>query len=92
MNGCYRFCLLSFADDSHPNHSIEWKSSIMIHVTPDQVIECDFALKLSLKLLLKKKKESLSLKLRIIFLRQLTRVSLRSKDTLLKESNSGPTH
>lgn len=55
INGCYRFCLLSFADDSHPKHSIEWKSSIMIHVTPDQVIECDFALKLSLKLLLKKK-------------------------------------
>lgn len=72
-----RFCLLSFADDSHPNHSIEWKASIIIHVTSDQVIERDFALKLSLKLLLKKKK-SLSLKLRIIFLRQLTRVSLRS--------------
>lgn len=77
INGCYRFCLLSFADDSHPNQWIEWKASIIIHVTSDQVIECDFALKLSLKLLLKKKKK-LSLELRIIFLRQLTRVSLRS--------------
>ena len=56
INGCYRFCLLSFADDSHPNHWIEWKASIIIHVTSDQVIECDFALKLSLKLLLKEKK------------------------------------
>ena len=57
INGCYRFCLLSFADDSHPNHWIERKASIIIHVTSDQVIECDFALKLSLKLLLKKNKE-----------------------------------
>lgn len=57
INGCYRFCLLSFADDSHPNQWIEWKASIIIHVTSDQVIECDFALKLSLKLLLKKKKK-----------------------------------
>ena len=57
INDCYRFCLLSFADDSHPNHWIERKASIIIHVTSDQVIECDFALKLSLKLLLKKNKE-----------------------------------
>ena len=57
INGCYRFCLLSFADDSHPNQWIEWKASIIILVTSDQVIECDFALKLSLKLLLKKKKK-----------------------------------
>ena len=56
INDCYRFCLLSLADDSHPNHWIERKASIIIHVTSYQVIECDFTLKLSLKLLLKEKK------------------------------------
>ena len=75
INGCYRFCLLSFADDSHPNQWIEWKASIIIHVTSDQVIECDFALKLSLKLLLNKKKKVVTKAQNNLFE---TRVSLRS--------------